>query len=76
MSWYLPAVLVPIEVLGGLIHWEFPRLCRGGSGSLTFPGVVPGYPLMKLRVVSRQSTRIWSSINGRARKPKPQQMGV
>ena len=22
-----------------LIHWEFPRLCRGGSRSLTFPGV-------------------------------------
>ena len=25
-----------------LIQWEIPRLCRGGSRSLTFPGVVPG----------------------------------
>jgi len=31
-----------------LMHWESPRLCRGGSRSLTFPEVVPGYPLMKL----------------------------
>jgi hypothetical protein len=59
-----------------LMEWEIPRLCRGGSRSLTFSGVVPGFPLMKLRIVSRQSTRIWSSINGRARKPKPQQVGV
>jgi hypothetical protein len=22
-----------------LITWEFPRLCRGGSQSLTYPGV-------------------------------------
>jgi hypothetical protein len=22
-----------------LITWEFPRLCRGGSKSLTYPGV-------------------------------------
>jgi hypothetical protein len=29
---------------GRLIHWEFPRLCRGGSRSLTFPGVCPGFP--------------------------------
>jgi hypothetical protein len=27
-----------------LIHWEFSRLCRGGSRSLTFPGVCPGFP--------------------------------
>jgi len=40
-----------------LIQWEFPRLCRGGSRSLTFQGVVSGHPLMKLRFVSRQSTR-------------------
>ena len=40
-----------------LIPWEFPRLCRGGSRSLTFPGVVSGDPSMKLRFVSRQSTR-------------------
>jgi hypothetical protein len=41
-----------------LILWEFPRLCRGGSRSLTFQGVVSGHPSMKLRFVSRQSTRI------------------
>jgi len=23
----------------GLIYWEIPRLCRGGSRSLTFPAV-------------------------------------
>ena len=40
-----------------LIPWEFPRLCRGGSRSLTFPGVVSSHPSMKLRFVSRQSTR-------------------
>jgi hypothetical protein len=69
--------MVAVMLLGAsLIQWEFPRLCRGGSRSLTFPGVVPGFPSMKLRIVSRQSTRIWSSIDGRARKPKPQQVGV
>jgi hypothetical protein len=31
------------EPFGGLIEWEFPRLCRGGSRSLTFPGVCPGF---------------------------------
>ena len=41
-----------------LIHFEFPRLCRGGSRSLTFPGVFPGFPSMKLQIVSRQSTRM------------------
>ena len=40
-----------------LIPGEFPRLCRGGSRSLTFQGVVSGHPSMKLRFVSRQSTR-------------------
>jgi hypothetical protein len=40
-----------------LIPWEIPRLCRGDSRSLTFPGVVSGHPSMKLRFVSRQSTR-------------------
>jgi predicted nuclease of predicted toxin-antitoxin system len=44
--------------------WEFPRLCRGGSRSLTFSGVVPGCPPTKLRIVSRQSTRTWSRIDG------------
>ena len=50
-----------------LIPWEFPRLCRGGSRSLTFPGVFSGHPSMKLRFVSCQSTRAmefdqWTSI--------------
>ena len=49
-----------------LIQREISRLCRDGSSSLTFPGVSPGYPSMKLRSVSRQSTRIWSSIDGLA----------
>jgi hypothetical protein len=40
-----------------LMQREFPRLCRGGSRSLTFPGVGPGYPLMKLWVVGRPSIR-------------------
>jgi hypothetical protein len=33
-----------------------PGSGRGGSRSLTFPGVDPGYPSMKLQSVSRQST--------------------
>src|SRR5664279_3247638 len=59
-----------------LIPWEFPRLCRGGSRSLTFSGVVPGCPSTKLRLVSRQSTRTWSCIDGRVGEPKSQQVGV
>ena len=39
----------------GLMKWEIPRLCRGGSRSLTFPGVCPGYLLLKLGIVSRRS---------------------
>jgi transposase len=42
--------------LSALIQREFPRLCRGGSRSLTFPGVGPGYQSVKLRSVSQQST--------------------
>jgi hypothetical protein len=60
---YFDDLLTEIEAERGdlhplLIHWEFPRLCRGGSRSLTFQGVVSGHPSMKLRFVSRQSTRI------------------
>jgi hypothetical protein len=43
------------------MQWVIPRLCRGDSRSLTFPGVSPGCPSMKLSVVSRQCTRKWSS---------------
>src|SRR4051794_15923725 len=56
--------------------WELPRLCRGGSRSLTFSGVVPGCPPTNLRIVSRQSTRIWSCIDGRVGEPKSHQVGV
>jgi hypothetical protein len=37
--------------------WEFPRLCRGGSKSLTYPGVGSLAPPMRRRLVSRQATR-------------------
>jgi hypothetical protein len=53
---HLPLALKILAILE-LITSEFPRLCRGGSRSLTFPGVVSGDPSMKLRFVSRQSTR-------------------
>src|ERR1700738_3219788 len=38
-------------------QWEFPRLCRGGSKSLTYPAVDTVGPSTRLRIVSRQSTR-------------------
>ena len=58
--------------LRSLITWEFPRLCRGGSRSLTYPGgVIAGTPSTKLRIVSRQSTRTkfrrWTDV----RAPEP-----
>jgi hypothetical protein len=31
----------PTPTIVRLITWEFPRLCRGGSKSLTFPEVAP-----------------------------------
>jgi hypothetical protein len=34
-------------------QWEFPRLCRGGSKSLTYPAVDTAAPSTKLRMVSR-----------------------
>src|ERR1700736_613501 len=34
-------------------QWEFPRLCRGGSKSLTYPAVDIAAPSTKLRMVSR-----------------------
>ena len=36
-------------------QWEFPRLCRGGSKSLTYPAVDTVGPSTKLRIVSRQA---------------------
>ena len=36
-------------------QWEFPRLCRGGSKSLTYPAVDTAAPSTKLRIVSRQA---------------------
>src|SRR4051794_24891038 len=52
-----PLTLQDRRIYNLLIQWEFPRLCRGSNRSLTFPGVVSGHPSMKLRFVSRQSTR-------------------
>jgi hypothetical protein len=31
-------------------QWEFPRLCRGGSKSLTYPAVDTAAPSTKLRI--------------------------
>jgi hypothetical protein len=36
-------------------QWEFPRLCRGGSKSLTYPAVDTVGPSTKLRIVSSQA---------------------
>src|ERR1700724_1072833 len=36
-------------------QWEFPRLCRGGSKSLTYPVVDTAAPSTKLRIASRQA---------------------
>jgi hypothetical protein len=36
-------------------QWEFPRLCRGGSKSLTYPAVHTAAPSTKLRIVSHQA---------------------
>ena len=38
-------------------QWEFPRLCRGGSKSLTYPAVDTVGLSMKLRIVEQPSTR-------------------
>ena len=34
-------VNMPTPRASALITWEFPRLCRGGSRSLTYAAVVP-----------------------------------
>jgi hypothetical protein len=73
---YIPKDLPPRSTVNGYYPWEFPRLCRGGSRSLTFAGVVVGCPPTKLWIVSRQSTRTWSCIDGRAGEPKSHQVGV
>jgi hypothetical protein len=36
-------------------QWEFPRLCRGGRKSLTYPAVDTAAPSTKLRIASRQA---------------------
>jgi hypothetical protein len=38
-----------------LMPWEFPRLCRGGSNSLTIPAVVPHASIEETLNVSRQA---------------------
>ena len=40
---------------GSKPQWEFPRLCRGGSKSLTYPAVDTVGPSTKLRIVSSQA---------------------
>jgi uroporphyrinogen decarboxylase len=45
----------------GLIQWEFPRLCRGGSKSLTVPGVHPGNSLREPRS-TRKGESGWTSM--------------
>jgi hypothetical protein len=40
---------------GAKPQWEFPRLCRGGSKSLTYPAVDTASLSAKLRIVSRQA---------------------
>jgi hypothetical protein len=45
---------------------EIPRLCRGGSKSLTFPAVVPQAPIGETSSVSRRGHE-QSSIDGRPR---------
>jgi len=45
-----------------LMSWEFPRLCRGGSNSLTIPAVVPHASTEETLNVSRQAHE-GSSIN-------------
>jgi hypothetical protein len=42
-----------------LIQWEIPRLCRGGSRSLTFPGVSLGYLSTRHRRLCGSSTRMF-----------------
>src|SRR6202051_3408323 len=37
------------------MSWEFPRLCRGGSNSLTIPAVVPHASTEETLNVSRQA---------------------
>ena len=44
-----------------LIQWEFPRLCRGGSKSLTVPGVHPGNSLREPRS-TRKGESGWTSM--------------
>ena len=41
--------------VGAKPQWEFPRLCRGGSKSLTYPAVDTAAPSTKLRIASRQA---------------------
>jgi hypothetical protein len=38
-------------------QWEFSRLCRGGSKSLTYPAVDAVGLSMKIRIVEQPSTR-------------------
>ena len=46
----------------GLISWEFPRLCRGGSSSLTFPTVAVARSKMSSK--KERDARVLSSYIG------------
>jgi hypothetical protein len=52
---------VPEKIAAGKVgrgskpQWEFPRLCRGGRKSLTYPAVDTAGLSAKLRIVSRQT---------------------
>ena len=39
-------------------QWEFPRLCRGGSKSLTYPAVDTAAPSTKLQIAKAPSRRM------------------
>ena len=49
-------------------QWEFPRLCRGGSKSLTYPAVDTAGLSAKRRIVSRQAHEEecdrWTTMRG------------
>jgi hypothetical protein len=71
---YIPVgPLMPLRLLmGASLRKEAPRLCRGGSRSLTFKAVVHR---RDSRFVSHHAHE-GEFRDGRLRKPKPQQVGV
>ena len=66
-------VLIDGRLAGGFIY---ARHRSGGDAIYLLSDFALAPKTMKLQIVSRQSTRMRSSIDGRARKPKSQQVGV